>query len=261
MAKTAGRLLAVDIGNSEIDLGVFEGERLLHHFRLTTPSAMTEDEVELYLRTLLRDQAKPDAAIVGSVVPSLVPPFLKGLKRLSARPPLHFRYTPDLGVRVAYPDPTKLGADRLANALFVAAHVRRNAIVVDVGTAVTVDAVDKEGNFLGGAILPGPELAFRSLHRGTAQLPLVEESPEPPLPGTSTEGCIRTGVIWGTVFAIRGLRQAMAEALGWEEAFWLLTGGGARVLQPYLSFHLYDPLATLKGLREGFLRLSEKAGK
>ena len=189
------RALLVDIGNTYTHTGFYCDDRF--RFRFYYP---TTDESEKLLDLLLDE--KLSAAALCSVVPWKTEKWVRLLKKF-ANEVFVLRYSGDLGIEIRYKDPKRLGTDRIANALYVRDWVGEDSIVVDVGTAITVDAIQGDGSFLGGTILPGVLSSLDCLIKEAAQLketkPLLWGKP----PGRSTGECIAYGLLWGTVGAIR----------------------------------------------------------
>src|SRR5262245_25286021 len=158
MKDRPGPLLAVDVGNTETVVGLFEGARLLSHWRLTS-GRLTADEVGLTLDALLgragSDAGAPAASVLCSVAPSLTPAWALALERATGRRPVEVSARSVVDLPIRYHDPGSVGADRIANAIAVRALYGTPAIVVDLGTATTFDCVSDEGEYLGGVIAPG----------------------------------------------------------------------------------------------------------
>jgi type III pantothenate kinase len=242
------RLLAIDIGNTHIKIGLCSHERWVEEWRLATDMRRTPDEYRLFVRGLLLESniETVDRAIVASVVPILTPFFLRVLESVSLSRPREV-VPPGYGLKVDYP-PANLGSDRFVNALAAWQLAQRSVVVVDVGTTATVDAV-VDGVFIGGAIAPGPHFLTQALAEGTARLPHVTPAIEPWSIGKNTEQAIRAGVGQGFVGMVKGLIENTREVIG-ADAEVVLTGGWSQRLQPYLGFPVrLEPRLTLEGLR------------
>jgi len=171
-------LLAIDVGNSNVTLGLYDGEELAASWRLVTRAERTADEVGLELLQLLQvrdlEVSAVDAVVIASVVPALNPAFIEGCRSYLGREPLMVGPGTKTGVRITYDNPKDVGADRIANALAVYRRHGGPAIVIDFGTAVTYDAIDAEGRYLDGAIAPGIQVSLDALVAHAARLPRVE---------------------------------------------------------------------------------------
>jgi len=226
------RVLVIDAGNSGLKAGIFVD------FYLPMTGAFAGIE----------EFAEWAAEAEGVAVSSVVPKMTEALKE--AFPSALFLNKDNAGIQILYRDPGKLGADRIANALYVKHFLSQNTVVADVGTAVTVDAVGADGTFYGGAIFPGPQTAIVSLSEMTSLLPRIslEADPVGPL-GRDTETCLRSGVLWSTAMAVEALAKAQADFLGWKNYRLLLTGGMGRLIRPLLRARCsLEAHATLLGL-------------
>lgn len=244
-------LLAIDVGNTHTTLALHTVGQW-HSWRVHTNPARTADEHYALLRTLMEAEGL-HGAIEGVVICSVVPALERTLTELATErfhcAPLFLSAHLDVGLRIAYDPPTSVGADRLANALAGMHLYGAPVIVVDFGTATTLDVVSREGVFLGGAILPGVELMFDSLAGRTARLPRVALDEEPTPIGHSTVDCLRSGVILGTVGAIEYLISRTKEQLG-EGTRVVATGGLAEPIARLCpQIEEVNPVLTLEGLR------------
>ncbi|MEN3001671.1 MAG: type III pantothenate kinase [Armatimonadota bacterium] len=244
-------LLAIDVGNTHTVLGVHDGHSW-HAWRVHTNPTRTEDEHFALLRTLLSAEGL-DAPIQAVVIATVVPALEDVLSLLARRwlkcEPLFVSAQLDLGIRIAYEPPQAVGADRLANAVSAKVRYGLPAIVVDFGTATTLDAVSREGVYVGGAILPGVELMLESLAGRTARLPRIALSGTVQPIGHSTPESLRSGVLLGSVGAIEHLLKLFKQELG-EDAHVVATGGLAERVAPLCpQIQTVDPLLTLEGLR------------
>ena len=226
------RLLVVDSGNSGLKAGIFVDFYL--------PRTGAFEGIKEF-----SDWAKEAE---GVAISSVVPKMTRALEE--AFPSALFLNKDNAGIRTFYRDPGKLGADRIANALYVKHFLSQKVIVADIGTAVTVDAVGEDGTFYGGVIFPGPQTAIASLGERTSSLPRISVGPEPIGPlGRDTETGMRSGVLWSTAMAVEGLSKAQSAFLGWENYRLLLTGGMARIIRPLLKTRCsVETHATLLGL-------------
>lgn len=240
-------LLAVDIGNSETVVGRFLGPELDGFWRLTSGRS-TQDELRLSLEMLLRSSASGWGSILCSVVPALTRPWSEALRAVTGRSPLEVS-AKTARIPVNVPDPDSVGADRLANAYAARRLYGAPAIVVDLGTATTLDCVSKAGAYVGGAIAPGVLTGSEELFRRAARLARVDlRRPERAL-GRTTEECLRVGVMWGNAGLVDALVRRVRAELGGNPKV-IATGGLAPILAPECeTVDLVDEGLTLKGLR------------
>lgn len=242
------RLLAIDIGNTHIKLGLFSHGHWVEEWRLATDLRRTPDEYRLFLRGLLAESHVDhvDRAIVASVVPLLTPFFLGVVQSVSLAQPEEV-IPPGYGLAIDYP-PESLGPDRFIEALAAWNMTRRSVIVVDVGTTATVDVV-VDGVFMGGAIAPGPHFLAQALGEGTARLPHIMPVIEPWGIGKNTQDAIKAGVGQGFVAMVEGLISKTRHVVG-QDAPVIMTGGWSQRIAPYLSIPVQlEPRLTLEGLR------------
>ncbi len=244
-------LLAVDIGNSDSVIGLFQGAKLEGFWRLTSRS-QTADEVMLVLDALLRRKhgvPAPGGAVLCSVVPTLSRAWYDALTRITGAPPLEVNAKTASALPIRYRDKLAVGADRIANALAVRALYGTPAIVVDLGTATTFDCVSKAGAYLGGVIAPGIGTSAEELFRRAARLPKVElKRPERAL-GRTTEESLQAGVIWGAAGQVDAIVRRLAlEMQGTPHV--IATGGYAPIVAPECeTINRVDEGLTLKGMR------------
>jgi type III pantothenate kinase len=259
-------ILVFDIGNTETTVGVFDGDELRAHWRLTTAIERTPDELGLLLHELLRagslERSRITGAAIGSVVPSVTGPLVEALEQwlgVSARV---------IDARAALPivlqvdEPLTVGADRVLNTLAASRIYKVDTIVVDLGTATTYDCITADGVFLGGIIAPGLRTSADTLIRRTSKLPATELVPPARAIGTRTEECIRAGVLFGAADAIDGLvRRIKAE---WPTAHVpkvVATGGLAPLVTSLCrEIDVVEPNLTLYGLQIAFAILERAAG-
>jgi len=239
-------LLAIDVGNTAIKIGREDAFGVLQVYR----TRYDERTVGDLLRLALSDTARNpfgSACAVASVAPQYDPDVLDALRTHGIKP--RFLTADDsAGLAIRYETPATLGADRIANGLYLADRYPGSAIAVDFGTATKLDVVDGSGAFLGGAILPGLRMMVQSLNRGTAKLPEVEiEAPIAAI-GRSTKACLQSGTVLALSKAVEGLVQAFRVELG-VDAPVVATGGLANNLAPLCpSIGAIEPNLTLEGL-------------
>jgi type III pantothenate kinase len=248
-------LLAVDVGNTEITLGLFAGDRLTGHWRVTTVVTRTPDEWSTLLTSFLAHAGHSThevrAAVEASVAPSVTEVLAGGIAKAAGVAPVRISADSPLPIRLEVDEPRTVGADRVVNTLAAAHLYQRDTIVVDFGTATTFDCITKQGAFLGGVIAPGVATAAENLIRRAAKLPATELVPPERVIGRRTEECIRAGLVFGTADAVDGIvARIKQEWPGSEEPFVVATGGLAGPVAALCrSVELVEPDLTLLGLR------------
>jgi type III pantothenate kinase len=248
-------LLTFDVGNSETTLGLFDGDTLRAHWRLTTDVPRTSDELGVLLRGFLGAARVPldqvHGVAIGSVVPRVTQPLADACRDWLAEPRVEvLDAASPLPITLAVDEPRTVGADRIINTLVASRLYKRDAIVVDLGTATTFDCITKDAVFLGGVIAPGVRTSAETLFRRTSKLPATELVAPARTIGRNTEECIRSGVMFGAAESIDGIvRRIMAEWPGMERPMVIGTGGLAELFAPLCTcFDTVDPYLTLRGL-------------
>lgn len=248
-------LLTIDVGNTEITLGLFAGDRLAAQWRLTTATARTLDEWAATVIThLTHAEHSPNdvkAAAVASVAPALNQELIDGLDKALGIRPAVVGPASDLPIVLDVEEPLTVGADRVVNTLAACALYQRDTIVVDFGTATTFDCITADGRFIGGVIAPGLRTAADQLVRRTAKLPATELTPPARVIGRRTEDCVRSGVLLGTADATDGLvRRIKREWPNPTPPIVVATGGVATLVADLSSeIETVEPALTLIGLR------------
>ncbi len=249
-------ILALDIGNSQIHGGLFDGVRLLNEFRKSTTSQATEDEIGIFLVQVLREWSRDPgmlhAAGVASVVPALLPAMVRGIRQYLGCEPVVLQPGTRTGLRIQTKAPEEVGADRIASSIGAFdAYPNENLIVIDMGTATTFDCLTADKTFHGGVIAPGLRLSMEALFRNTAKLPPVEIRACEHALGRSTETNIQSGLYFGHIGLIRELLPRLkAEAFGPDaECRVIATGGSAEMFMPEGLFDSFEPHLVLKGIR------------
>jgi len=246
--------MAVDVGNTQTVLGLFEGDELRGQWRLATEAHRTADELAVVFAGLLDLSGlrleDVSAMIVSSVVPGLARSYRDLAREIFDVPFYPVNREMETGLKNRYDDPGAVGADRIVNAVAAGRHYGLPVIIVDIGTATTVEAVDGEGCYLGGAILTGLQVALEALVSRTAKLPSVDLEEEPPrVIATNTPDSIRSGFIYGYAGAIDALVRRSREELGEEDVRVVATGGPAgAIVRHCREIETFDPDLTLKGL-------------
>ena len=242
-------LLAVDIGNTNITLGVFENESILETYRLPSDRELPQEEYEILLHTLFK-KYNIQACIVASVVDELNRTFKHAADNVFHLDSMLLTNKLNLGIKLRLKNPKEAGADRIANACGAYVLYSKPAIIVDLGTATTFDILDKNGDFLGGVIMPGLNLQFRALNSNTSKLPKIEADTVDNAIGDNTADAILSGVIRGSACAIEGLIAQCEKELG-SKAVIIATGGYSSLISKYMDrkFDFVNPYLTLEGLR------------
>ncbi|MBI2942346.1 MAG: type III pantothenate kinase [Chloroflexi bacterium] len=245
-------LLAVDIGNTNIVLGVYRGAEQVAQWRITTEAHRMSDEHAIVLRNLFEFRGLRFDQVTGVVLGSGVPPLTVTFEELSRRylhcEPLVVGPGVKTGVRILYENPREVGADRIANALAVHRLYGGPAIVVDFGTATTFDAVAANGDYLGGAIAPGITIAAEALFQRASRLWRVELARPRTAIGRNTVGAMQAGILFGYVGLVEGLVARFQAEMG--PARVIATGGLADVIARETSIvEVVDQRLTLEGLR------------
>jgi type III pantothenate kinase len=245
--------LAVDVGNTNISLGVYQGETLEGAWRLGTVQERMPDEYGLQFMGLLQHAGYEPEQITGcalaSVVPPLTPGILQALNVYLGVEPLTVDAGVKTGVRIRYEDPKAVGADRVADAVAVMTHYGAPACVVDFGTATTFNAIAEGGDYLGGAIAPGIRIAADALYHMTAKLTRVDLVRPPSVIGRNTVHAMQSGMIFGYVGLVEGMVARFKRELGSEMKV-VATGGLAPIIaQETDVLEHVEPWLTLEGLR------------
>ncbi|MFL5736835.1 MAG: type III pantothenate kinase [Actinomycetota bacterium] len=246
-------LLAVNIGNTQTVLGVFRGDELTWQWRVSTEPDRTADEMALLFGGVLEQQGLSfSKEITGVAISSVVPASTQALREMADRyfgfPPVVVEPGTKTGIPILTDNPREVGADRIVNGLAAFSKFGGPAVVVDFGTATTYDAVSDKGEFLGGAIAPGLQVAGESLFTATARLPQVELLAPRAAIGKNTVEAIQSGIVFGAAAELEGMVDRMEKELG--PATVVATGG----LAPIIIAHTdvvdnYEPWLTLEGLR------------
>ncbi len=247
------RLLAVDIGNTSVSIGVFDGDELTVQWRIASGIERAADEIAHLVRGLAADHGlalrPPLASVMCSVVPALTREFVHALAHLGGSLPLVVDHRTDLGIVNRYREPSAVGPDRLANAVAARDLYGAPAIVVDLGTATTFDVVSARGEYLGGVIAPGLVTSAEVLFRRAARLQRIELAPPERAIGRSTEESIRAGIVLGNAILIDGLVDRISAELSAKPQI-IATGGYVDLVRGIArSIQIVDPALTLKGLK------------
>ncbi|HEV8453831.1 MAG TPA: type III pantothenate kinase [Gemmatimonadales bacterium] len=248
-------LLALDIGNTEITVGIFLGDDLEAHWRLTTNPDRTPDEwgsaIGGFLLQAGHSPNEVRAVCLASVAPTVTQSVVEGIAAITGCTGLLVDARSPLPVKLDVDEPLTVGADRIVNVLAAVELFKSDSIVVDFGTATTFDCVTGDSRFLGGVIMPGLRTSADQLTRRAAKLPATELRAPSRVIGRRTEECIQAGVLFGTADAVDGIvRRITAEWPGGKKPRVVATGGLAPIVAPLTTtIELTDPDLTLRGLR------------
>ncbi|MGH9352077.1 MAG: type III pantothenate kinase [Terriglobia bacterium] len=246
-------LLVIDVGNTNTVLGVYSGNELRGHWRLSTNRAQTADEYGILIRNLLSLDGMQASSIKHLMVASVVPPLNTLLEEMAAK---YFHLKPVFlgpgtrtGMAVLYDNPQDVGADRIANAVAAYEKLGGPCVVVDFGTAVTFDVVSANGEYLGGVIAPGIGVAAEALFQHAARLPRVEIREPETIIGSNTIGSMQSGLYYGAIGLVDGILDRLFAVLGKTTKI-IATGGQAALVAAASKYKLpVDGSLTLEGLR------------
>ncbi len=246
-------LIAIDIGNTNVVIGIYRDQELVAHWRLSSQVARTQDECWILLSSLLKSNSiemkQIHGGIISSVVPNLTSTLIQMLEDYFHLNPIVVSSELKLDLKILYEDPRAVGADRICNAVAGFHFFGGPLVILDFGTATTFDIISANNEYLGGIIAPGIELTAAVLHQRAARLPKVELKFPKSIIGTTTESSIQAGLMFGTVELINGLITRVEGQLGISVKT-VATGGLAKVVAPYTTkIERVEPLLTLDGLR------------
>ena len=245
-------LLAIDVGNSTNVIGLFSDGKLLAHWRIRTEWNRTSDEYWVLIKEFILlsaiDVDKIDDIIIACVVPSLIPILQEMSRNYFSCEPLVVGPGMKTGISILYNNPAEVGADRIVNAVAAYQKYGGPLIIVDFGTATTFDAVSQKGEYLGGAIFPGVDIAMEALFKNTAKLPRIDLAIPERAIGKSTEESIQSGAVHGFAGMICNIARVIREELG-QEAQVIATGGASKpIVSQVKIIDKFDPFLTLEGL-------------
>ncbi|NTW05976.1 MAG: type III pantothenate kinase, partial [Peptococcaceae bacterium] len=241
-------LLAFDIGNTNIIVGVYKGKTLVGHWRVSTAVQRTADEYAVLLKSLFEDSQISFDSVKGIIISSVVPPLMLSLEIFSKK---YFGFSPlvvgagiKTGIKINYENPREVGADRIVNAIAGFELYGGPLIIVDFGTATTFCAINSKGEYLGGAIAPGIGISTEALFIRAAKLPRVELIKPPSIIGKNTVNSMQAGIVYGFTGQVEAIVSRMKKALS-GEVIVLATGDMAGLIaQETTIIDKQDPLLT-----------------
>lgn len=245
-------ILAIDVGNTNIVIGGLDGDGIYFTARISTDKSKTSDDYAAKMKNILEiyqiDRTQIEGGILSTVVPALAVVLGDAVERIIHCRPMVVSAAMDTGVNIRMDNPKQTGSDLIVDAAAVLAEYPQPTLFFDMGTATTVSAIDRNGDYIGGMIIAGAELSLEALSSGTAQLPHISmEAPDKML-GKNTIDCMKSGVIYGSAAMVDGIIQRAEEEMG-ESLTVVATGGIAKRVVPYCRRTIIcDENLTLKGL-------------
>ena len=245
-------VLAVDIGNSNVVIGCFEGDDIRLLERMSTNRNSTALEYAVLIKTVLElnglEKVAFEGGIISSVVPAVTNMVKAAIEKLTGTPPLVVGPGLKTGLKIMIDNPAQLGSDRVADAVAAVSEYPCPLITIDMGTATTISVIDKNQNFIGGVIMPGLRISAESLSSRTSQLPQISLDPPKKAIGRNTIDCMRSGIVLGCAATIDGIVEKIEQELGYPCTV-VSTGGHANIVIPYCKRQIIvDEKLLLKGL-------------
>ena len=247
-------ILVVDIGNTNIVLGVYRGRELLHHFRLSTARQSTVDEYGVLIHNLFHMSnisfKDVEGVIISSVVPPLVQVIVEMCVKYIGKDPLLVGPGIKTGLNLRYENPREVGADRIVNAVAAIEQYKCPLVVVDFGTATTFDCIDAGANYLGGAIVPGLGISTEALYQRASKLPRIELEKPKKVIGRNTVHAMQAGIIFGYAGQVEGIVRRIKLEMNAPVLKVIATGGLAPLIAGETDcIDEVNPMLTLEGLR------------
>lgn len=247
-------LLAIDIGNTNLTFGLFNGEKILHKFRLTTSLPRTSDEFGVQIMEQLSHQnvsaEDVEDVIVGSVVPKIMYSLTSGIKKYLKCDPIIVGQGTKTGIRIATTNPMEVGADRIVDAVGAYFTYGGPVMVIDYGTATTYDLVTADGSFVAGVTAPGIRISAKALWSNAAKLPEIEIIKPESILAKTTITSMQAGLVYGTIGQTEYIIDKFREESGLSDMKVVATGGLGRIIsEGTKKIDVYDPELTLQGTR------------
>ncbi|WP_192894816.1 type III pantothenate kinase [Neobacillus notoginsengisoli] len=246
-------IFVFDVGNTNIVLGVYKGEELLHHWRIETNRNRSEDEYGMIIKSLFEHSGLSFADIEGIIISSVVPPIMFSLEKMCEK---YFGVKPLIvgpgiktGLDIKYENPREVGADRIVNAVAAIHEYGSPLVIVDFGTATTYCYVNDQKQYMGGAIAPGVGISTEALYSRAAKLPRIEIVRPEGVIGKNTVAAMQAGIVYGYVGMVEGIVKRML-TIGQKTPTVIATGGlSSLIAEESKIIDIVDPFLTLKGLR------------
>jgi type III pantothenate kinase len=246
-------LLAIDVGNTKVAIGVYSGDTMVHNWRISTGRNKTEDEYGMLLMSLLRERGvslkEIDGAVLACVVPPVTPVLEKTISKYLGVEPLIVGPGVKTGINIKYENPKEVGPDRIAHAVAALKKYGAPLVVIDFGTATTFDAISSKGEYLGGIISPGIQTSLEALFEKAARLPRIELSKPPRAIGKTSAESMQSGMVYGFAGMVDSLVKRLTVEMK-AEPYVVATGDFAEMVsQESESIKVVDPFLALDGLR------------
>ena len=256
-------ILTIDVGNTNITCGVFDGDVIVASFRITTKMPRTSDEYGMILDNLLeQNNIQPmdiGDAIICSVVPNVMHSLWGGLVKYFHITPIIVEAGIKTGIRIVTPNPQQIGADRIVDAVGAYEIYGGPVLVIDFGTATTYDFVDESGAFLGGITAPGTRISAKALSEDAAKLPEIEIKKPESILGKDTITSMQAGIVYGQIGQTEYIINKVKEEVGLENVKTVVTGGLGRIIANETTcIDIYDPNLTLKGIYRVYKKQNRK---
>ena len=256
-------ILTIDVGNTNITCGVFDGDVIVASFRITSKMPRTSDEYGMILYNLLeQNNIQPmdiGDAIICSVVPNVMHSLRGGLVKYFHITPIIVEAGIKTGIRIVTPDPQQIGADRIVDAVGAYEIYGGPVLVIDFGTATTYDFVDESGAFLGGITAPGIRISAKALSEDAAKLPEIEIKKPESILGKDTITSMQAGIVYGQIGQTEYIINKVKEEVGLENVKTVVTGGLGRIIANETTcIDIYDPNLTLKGIYRVYKKQNRK---
>lgn len=256
-------ILTIDVGNTNITCGVFDGDVIVASFRITTKMPRTSDEYGMILYNLLeQNNIQPmdiGDAIICSVVPNVMHSLRGGLVKYFHITPIIVEAGIKTGIRIVTPNPQQIGADRIVDAVGAYEIYGGPVLVIDFGTATTYDFVDEKGAFLGGITAPGIRISAKALSEDAAKLPEIEIKKPESILGKDTITSMQAGIVYGQIGQTEYIINKVKEEVGLENVKTVVTGGLGRIIANETTcIDIYDPNLTLKGIYRVYKKQNRK---
>ena len=246
-------LLVFDVGNTNIVLGLYDGDKMIYHWRAATNELKTADEYAASLGMMFQLDGVTFDMVTDIIISSVVPPVNPALEYLCRR---YFHVEPMMvgpgmktGLNILYDNPRELGADRIVNAVAGITLYGGPLIIIDLGTATTFCAIDEKKRYLGGAVTPGIGISMEALFQRASKLPRIELTPASSVICKNTVSAMQSGIYYGAIGQVDGIVRRMKKEMGYKEIKVIATGGLADLIASQSeTIDVIDPLLTLKGL-------------